>query len=202
MKGKYENTREAKRGGGKKVLALALVFVLVFGCAVGGTLAWLKDVTAPIVNTFTTSNIKITLAETTGETYKMVPGDTITKDPVVTVKADSEACWLFVKLEKTDEFDDYLSFTVADGWTNLVLDEVATDIYYREVPADKDDDQPFQVITGNTVSVNDGVTKDQMDALTTSGEYPELTITAYACQSDNTNYNDAAAAWNANFATP
>lgn len=72
--------------------------MLVVGCAVGGTIAWLTATTEPVVNTFTYGKIKIELTETTGTEYKIIPGVNISKDPKVTVKADSEACWLFVKV--------------------------------------------------------------------------------------------------------
>lgn len=90
----------------KKVLSIVAV-VLVLCCAIGGTLAWLTDKTDPVVNTFTVGDINIELKETTTN-YKMVPGNTITKDPKVTVKANSEACWLFVKVEKSSNFDSFI----------------------------------------------------------------------------------------------
>lgn len=76
----------------KKSLALLVAVVLVIGCVIGGTLAWLTDSTEQVKNTFTTSDIDITLTETTGTEYKMVPGYTIAKDPKATVLAGSEEC--------------------------------------------------------------------------------------------------------------
>ena len=105
----------------KKKIALLMACVMAFGIAVGGTLAWLTDTTEEVKNTFTQSDVDITLAETTGPSYKMVPGDTIAKDPKATVLADSEACWLFVKVvESTDKkFGDYMTYEMAAGWTKL-----------------------------------------------------------------------------------
>ena len=54
----------------KRVVIFALALVLVFGCAVGGTLAWLTASTTPVVNTFTFGKITLTLEENTGNTYK------------------------------------------------------------------------------------------------------------------------------------
>ena len=85
----------------KKSLALLLAIAIVVVGVVAGTLAWLTDKTAPVTNTFTTSDIDIDLTETEAE-YKMIPGWSIDKDPTVTVKAGSEACYLFVKLVKSD----------------------------------------------------------------------------------------------------
>lgn len=86
----------------KKTLALFLALTLVLVGVIGGTVAWLTDTTESVVNTFTDSDIDITLEETTGEDYKMVPGYTISKDPQVTVETSSEKCYLFVKLEKSE----------------------------------------------------------------------------------------------------
>ena len=116
----------------KKKIAISIVAVaLVLCCAIGGTLAWLTDKTDPVTNTFTVGNINIELKETTSD-YKMVPGNTIAKDPKVTVKANSEACYLFVKVTKSGNFDQFLTYAKADGWTQY---EGATDVWYRTVPA-------------------------------------------------------------------
>ncbi len=70
----------------KKTIALLVAVSMIVGCAIGGTLAWLTHSTGPVTNTFTTSDIEVTLEETTGDTYKMIPGYTITKDPKVPFK--------------------------------------------------------------------------------------------------------------------
>ena len=169
----------AKKTNKTKVLAVVLALVLLVGGAIGGTLAWLTDKTEDVVNVFTESDVDITLTENTGNSYKMVPGATITKDPVVTVLANSEACWVFVKIEKSTDkaFDDYMTFTVAEGWTALPTDST---VYYRAVPASAAN-QDFNVIKDNTVTVKDTVTKGMMDALN-AANYPKLTFTAYAIQ--------------------
>lgn len=99
----------------KKSFALILALVLVVGCVVGGTVAWLTATSDTVTNTFTTSDIKVQLKETKTN-FKMIPGYTIEKDPKATVLAGSEECWLFVKLEKSTNFDSYLTYEMADGW--------------------------------------------------------------------------------------
>lgn len=175
----------------KKIISLCLAATLVLGVAVAGTLAWLKDQTDEVVNTFTVGNIDITLEETTTD-YKMVPGSDIDKDPVVTVEGGSEACYLFVEVTKSTDpaLDDYIEYEIADGWTLL---DGTTNIYYREVVA-SDDDQEFSVLKDDQVSVKVDVTKEMMDALETSGKNPTLTFKAYAVQKEN--IADAATAWN------
>lgn len=174
-----------------KSAAVMLSAVMIFSCVMGGTLAWLMTKTDPVINTFTYGDVNITITETDTDdgdddpntnTYNMVPGGTITKDPLITVKANSENCWLFVKLEKSidpSSFDDFMEFTVADGW--IALEDVEG-VYYREV--DKaDSDTAFYVIKDNTVKVKGSVTKEMLNSLT---KYPTLSITGYAVQRDST----------------
>ncbi len=175
----------------KKTFTLLLALALVLGVAAGSTLAWLTDKTAEVKNTFTTSDVKIELTETTTD-YQMIPGHTIDKDPKVTVLEGSEACWLFVKIEKSENFDQYMTYEVAEGWTALTG---VDGVYYRVVE-DTAADQEFAVIKDNTVTVSDEVTKEMMNALT-EATYPTLTFTAYACQymKDNDNAFEVAEAW-------
>lgn len=170
----------------KKTLALVLALTLLVAGVVGGTLAWLTDRTAEVKNTFTVGDINIGLTETTTD-YKMVPGNTIAKDPTVTVKANSEACWLFVKVTKSENLDTFITYAIAEGWTAL---PGVDGVYYREVPASAAD-QTFSVLADNAVTVKDTVTKEM---LTADGfTNPTLTFKAYAIQKDH--FTTAAAAW-------
>ena len=84
----------------KKLVIAIVALSVILCCAIGGTLAYLWDKTTTVTNTFTYGDINITLAETTSE-YKMIPGKTIAKDPYITVDSDSEACYLFLKVEES-----------------------------------------------------------------------------------------------------
>ena len=182
--------RARKRKIRNRRIAMTVALVLVVALAsVGGTIAWLTATTTPVTNTFTVGNIDIALAETTSN-YKMVPGNTIAKDPTVTVKANSEACWLFVKIEESDNLKSYIDYSVAEGWTALTG---VTGVYYREVAATTTD-TTFSVLTSDQVTVKNTVTKADMDAIANNtASKPTLTFTAYACQKDNV--ADAATAW-------
>lgn len=162
----------------KKALALVLALALLVAGVVGGTLAWLTDQTAEVKNTFTVGDINIGLTETTAD-YKMVPGSTIAKDPTVTVKANSEACWLFVKVTESTDLKDFITYAIAEGWTAL---PGVDGVYYREVPASAAD-QPFSVLKGDAVTVNSDVTKEMLTAKDFAN--PTLTFKAYAVQKDN-----------------
>ena len=172
----------------KKKLTTVLAIVLVVALSVAGTYAYLTDKTDAVENTFTVGNVDIKLAETTGDSYKMVPGTTIKKDPMVTVEADSEACWLFVKVEKSANFDSFLTCNMAEGWTALPN---VDGVFYRTVEA-SGTDQVFPVLANDTVSVKSDVTKAMMDGLTDATR-PTLTFTAYACQTAG--IDTAAKAW-------
>ena len=165
---------------------------LIVCATVAGTLAWLTDKTEPVVNTFTVGDINITLTESDNLDLKMVPGKDISKDPKVTVKAGSEACWLFVRVEKSGNFDSFMTFEIANGWTELTE---GSGVYYRNVgdkSADGATDELFPVISGNKVTVKNTVTKADLNGLT-EATYPTLTFTAYAVQKDG--INDATTAW-------
>ena len=175
-------------------LAALVAVILAILCTVGGTLAWIVSVPDPVVNTFTYGEIEITLEETDspidGEndpenqnTYMMAPGLEIAKDPTVTVKAGSEACWLFVKLEKSENFDDFMTYAIADGWAPLTG---ADGVYYRKVEA-SDKDVVFSVLKDDQVEVKGepDVTDEMLNALGSDdgdNPYPTLDITAYAVQ--------------------
>lgn len=160
----------------KKTLALVLALTLLVAGVVGGTLAWLTDQTAEVKNTFTVGDINIGLTETTTD-YKMVPGNTIAKDPTVTVKANSEACWLFVKVTESENLDTFITYAIAEGWT-----ELQDGVYYREVPA-SNADQTFSVLADNAVTVKSDVTRTMLETAKTDA--PTLTFQAYAVQKDN-----------------
>lgn len=175
-----------------KLVVTMLAVTLLIGCAIGGTVAWLTANTAPVVNTFTYGDINITLAETTGSNYKIIPGVDITKDPKVTVEANSEACWLFVKVEEAGTFvTNKVTYSIADGWTKLTGVTGVDNVYYREVGA-VTANTGFAVLKGNKVTVSAELTKAEVNTITAENQ-PKLTFTAYAVQKDG--IADAATAW-------
>ncbi len=180
----------------KRSIALVLaVFALMLG-SVFGTLAWLTAQNETVTNTFTTSDITVTLRETTGTEYKMVPGCELKKDPEVTVATGSEPCYLFVQLEKSEKFDTYLTYETADVWTRLE-DETGnpvSGVYYRKITTEMG--TAFSVLKDDKVMVKEDVTKEQMNALTREN-YPTLTVTALASQlmRDNDSEFTAIEAW-------
>lgn len=189
------HTIRRRRSVSGRAFVTLLALVLVFGCAVGGTFAWLTAKTDAVVNTFTYGDINIGLAETTGNAYKIVPGVEISKNPKVTVTAGSEACWLFVKVEEenwptfkeADGKTAKIAYGIAPGWTAL---EGESGVYYREVGA-VTADTSFEVIKGNVITVSENLTKAEVNTVVALN--PKLTFTAYAVQKDGV--ASAAAAW-------
>lgn len=199
MKGKYSRKHT-------KSLALVLSLMLVIGCVAGGTLAWLNAKTDEVKNTFSTSDIGVTLEETTN-TYKMIPGWTINKDPKATVTSGSEDCYLFVKVEKSDNFDTYMDMAIDAQWTALDATN-NPGVYYIEIDEDAEKDVVYNVLgegkstyseveytwDDNQVLVKPTVTEKMMDE---ANPQPTLTFTAYAVQlyKNNTTEFTAAEAW-------
>ena len=187
-----------RRSVSSKAFAAVLALVLVLGCALGGTVAWLVAESGPVTNTFTYGDINMNLEETTGSSYKIIPGVDIAKDPKVTVEADSEACWLFVKVEETGTFvDGKVTYSIADGWTQGDGTKIPENVYYREVSAaEAKNGASYYVLAGDrdhpngVVNVSDTLTKEDIEGITTQ---PTLTFTAYAVQKDG--IADAATAW-------
>lgn len=184
-----------------KALVLTLCAVLLVVATVMGTLAYLTDTTDEVKNTFTIGKVDIDLTEEAGKEnnkqFKMVPGCTITKDPKVTVNAGSEDCIVFVKVEKSANFDAFLTYEVDVGntaWTKLTGVTGVDNVYYRVVK-NVTADQTFSVLKNDKVQVKDSVTSEKMNALT-AANYPTLTFTAYACQLTNGTADfSAAEAW-------
>lgn len=178
---KMKHVANRRRSVSSRAFIALLALVLVIGCVAGGTVAWLVATSDTVTNTFTYGNIDIALAETTGTNYKVIPGTVIEKDPKVTVKAGSEACWLFVKVEKVGTFTG-MSYEIANGWT-----ELESGVYYRQVGS-VTTDTSFEVIKGNEITVSETLTKENIPSA-----QPTLKITAYAVQQEN--IADAATAW-------
>ena len=187
----------------KKKLMTVLALVLVVAMSVAGTVAYLTDTTAPITNTFTVGKVDITLTETfntdTNGDQKndawqaqLIPGTSYTKDPVVTVTADSEDCWLFVKFEEKNGAATYLNYTsnltAANGWTQGDGTNIPANVWYRAVNK-ADSTKSFHLLDGDTVKIDStAVTNGTMNDAANA----QLVYTAYACQSANMTVN---AAW-------
>lgn len=168
----------------KKVLLLVLCAALLVGASVAGTVAYLTS-NDTVTNTFTIGKVTITLDEAKTDeygtadtsasrvkanTYKLIPGHTYTKDPIIHVGAESEACWLFVKIENGNT-NATINGLDTNGWTQI---ETSNYWAYKGATVGKNSNVPvFNSFTyANTV----------VD--TTTDADTSIVVTAYAIQAD------------------
>ncbi len=135
LKEKLANAKAYVQKNQRKFI-LMMCSIVIVGGMVAGTLAWLAARTNPVINNFIGSNLEINLAEE-AENFQMIPHLEIEKDPIVTVEAGSEACWLFLQVKeskaqangsgieatrfgitKTRQGSEYkyLSYALQEGW--------------------------------------------------------------------------------------
>lgn len=191
----------------KKALLLSLCAVLLVTASVLGTVAYLTS-TDEVVNTFTVGNVAITLDEldvdnsTPGDNdrdkanaYKLMPGHTYTKDPIIHVDANSEDCYLFVKIvngisaiEADTKVADQMA---ANGW--VAVDE-NNGIYVYTT----DKMNPAVVSKRAEVPVFDTFTIAGTVDNSTLATYADktITVTAYAIQADGFADKTASEIWN------
>lgn len=176
----------------KKKLMTALALVLVIAMSVAGTYAYLTS-QAEVKNTFTVGNVSITMDETdvddstqgaerdVANAYKLIPGMTYTKDPIIHVAANSEKCYLFVKVDNNiaDAETNEAGETVADqltanGWT-LVKDQANIYVYNTTVNGGAN------VNVFGTFTVSKDISNE---ALTTAADGKTIVVTACAVQAE------------------
>lgn len=203
--------RSTRRKRAPRILLVLCLMLVVMVGSIAGTVAWLTDKTDEVKNTFTVGDINITLKETVkpdGTTVEagvadwsaqMIPGKTYSKNPTVTVKANSVDCYLFV--EVTKPANDYITYTFTleetnSGWTQgtgtgTEGNGVPTNVWFRAVSASTSD-QSWNLIKDNQVSISENLTKDK---ISTSSE--TMIFKAYAVQQakSSTATFTAAEAW-------
>ena len=189
----------------KKVIVLALCAILLVAASVMGTLAYLTS-TATVQNTFTAGNVTITMVESdvdeygknpngtaNANEYKLVPGHTYTKDPTITVGADSEDCYIFVKIENglgnaATIVMDTTNWTLVNGTlsgTSVWVYGTAT----NAVAVTKNSKvTPFSTFTF-------GANANPADYVTASNENAKIAVTAYAIQADTLDSKTPADIW-------
>lgn len=100
------------------ILTLSVVLLLV----AGGTIAWFTAQDS-VTNTFTIGNIAISLAEPewSEDINKIYPGAEIPKDPTVTVKANSEDCYVYVMIDNklNATLPNAVALEIGPDWTLL-----------------------------------------------------------------------------------
>lgn len=190
-----------------RILLTAVAALLLVVMTVGGTLAWLTDVTAPVTNTFSPSDIHIDLDETVDEDLQLIPGKEYNKEPVVSVDGTltNVDIWLFVEIDElvyvngtldtTKVATDYLSYAHNEsGWTKGTGENgngVPTNVWFREVA--KNTTESYSLLNTLAGSTNEVKVLETLTADMTHNVSVKLEYKAYAIQKEGS--ADAAAAW-------
>ena len=204
-----------------KALLLALCAVLLVTVTVFGTMAYLTS-TDEVTNTFTVGKVAIKLDEAKANTdgtlvagadrvkansYKLLPGHTYNKDPMVTVLKGSESSYVkmtvtFTKAAELDAifdpngadmtsiFNGYDSTNwIAKGNTEDTAANTRTyEFWYKEAVGAPDADVALDALF-DSITVPGEITNEQLATI----EGMTITVNAYAIQADS--FANAEAAW-------
>lgn len=186
----------------RKSLILAACAIMLVCATIAGTLAYLTA-TDSVKNTFTVGNVAITMDETdvddstpnedrdTENKYKLLPGQTYTKDPIIHVSATSEDCYVFVKVTNDiSAVEAAGDSTIAkqleeNGWKTVPNE---SNIYYKEDAVKAN----ANVDVFDSFTVSDSATNEQLKAI----DGNTIEVTAYAVQAT---FDTAVEAWDATF---
>ena len=206
-----------------KALLLSLCAVLLVTASVLGTMAYLTS-RDQVVNTFTVGSVAIKLDEAKvtpdgkpvesaervkANSYKLLPGHTYNKDPMVTVLKGSEDSYIkmTVTFSKASELDAIFAPTGADltsifkgydsaNWIykDNTKDAVANtrtyEFWYKEKVGAPTADVALDALF-DSITVPGEITNKQLDTI----KGMTITVNAYAIQADG--FADADAAWEA-----
>lgn len=206
-----------------KALLLTLCAVLLVTASVLGTMAYLTSQDT-VTNTFTVGSVAIKLDEAKANTdgslvegegaarvkansYKLLPGHTYNKDPMVTVLNGSEASYIkmTVTFSKASALDAIFAPTGADltsifnGYdsTNWIYKDNTKDatadtrtyeFWYKETVGAPTADVALDALF-DSITVPGSITNEQLKTI----EGMTITVNAYAIQADG--FETEAAAW-------
>lgn len=199
----------------KKFIPIIISIAIVVSVAVGTTLAYLTSQSAKVSNTFVTKDVGSSLAiildealvddatglALTGESaqrvtennsYPIVPGNVMDKDPTVTILDKSAACYVFVCVDNQlvlgDETISVLNINA--DWETVVTSGTKTLYSFKKeiIPAvdDINGTKLSPVFTKVTLD-GDAITNDNIESL----DGKKIEVKAYAHQAANQTYNDA-----------
>ncbi len=209
----------------KKAMLMTLCAIILVVATVFGTMAYLTS-TDKVTNTFTVGNVAIKLDEakvgTDGKaltgadatrvkenSYKLLPGHTYNKDPMVTLLAGSEESYvkMTVTFSKANELDaifapngadltsifngyDSASWIAKGNTKDADANTRTYEFWYKEAVGAPTADVALDALF-DSITVPGTITKDQLATI----EGMTITVNAYAIQADG--FDDAAAAWEA-----
>ena len=208
----------------RKILVSLAALALVAAISIGGTIAYLTS-NDEVVNTFTVGNVAIKLdeaeanadgslvagaARVKANSYKLLPGHTYNKDPMVTVLSGSETSYIkmTVTFSQANELDAIFAPTGAEltsifngydaanwtykGNTKNTTDNTRTyEFWYKEAVGAPTADVALDALF-DSITVPGTITNEQLKTI----EGMTITVNAYAIQADG--FANAEAAWAAN----
>ena len=204
----------------KALLVVACALLLV-AASVFGTMAYLTS-TDTVTNTFTVGKVKITLDEAKvnpdgtlvegadrvkANSYKLLPGHTYNKDPMVTVLSGSESSYvkMTVTFSKASALDAIFAPTGAEltsifngydaaNWIykgntkDATADTRTYEFWYKETVGAPTADVALDALF-DSITVPGTITKEQLATI----QGMTITVNAYAIQADG--FNTPEAAW-------
>lgn len=182
----------------KRILLLVLCAALLVGATITGTVAYLTS-QQTVTNTFTAGKVAITMTESDvneygvpvenaprvlENEYLLVPGHTYKKDPIVYVAANSEPCYVFVKIDNgiasyidVENLENQLETT--NGWKKL---PGVGNVWYKECGKNTADVQSLPVFNTFTVKTNADAVAGWANI---ASDTNDIVVTAYAIQKSN-----------------
>lgn len=205
-----------------KALLLTLCAVLLVAASMLGTMAYLTD-NKTVTNTFTVGSVAIKLDEAKantdgslvenadrveGNSYKLLPGHTYNKDPMVTVLKDSEASYIkmTVTFSEANALDAIFAPTGGANLTSIfngydsanwiykgnTKDETKNtrtyEFWYKQAVGAPTADVALDALF-DSITVPGAITNEQLATI----EGMTITVNAYAIQADG--FANAEAAW-------
>ena len=204
-----------------KALLLTLCAVVLVIATVFGTMAYLTS-TDKVENTFTVGSVNIKLDEAKANpdgslvanadrvkanSYKLLPGHTYNKDPMVTVLKGSEPSYvkMTVTFSKANELDaifapdgakltsifngyDATNWIAKGNTKDATADTRTYEFWYKETVSAPDADVPLDALF-DSITVPGEITNEQLATI----EGMTITVNAYAIQADG--FANAEAAW-------
>lgn len=205
----------------KKAMLMTLCAIILVVATVFGTMAYLTS-TDEVVNTFTVGNVAIKLDEAKANTdgslvegadrvkansYKLLPGHTYNKDPMVTLLEGSETSYvkMTVTFSKANELDaifapdganltsifngyDAANWTAKGNTKDATANTRTYEFWYKEAVGAPTADVALDALF-DSITVPGTITKEQLDTI----KGMTITVNAYAIQADG--FATADAAW-------
>lgn len=174
-------------------VAFLLAAVMIFGCALGGTFAWLTKKADRVDNTFTLGDIILELVGPENPATQFLAGTPADYNPKVKVGAGSVGCYVFVKIYTDETFKKTADYETDSQWTELPSTLANSEgVYYIKLTEIGSTSKELTIFSGNQLLVKNTFG----DTIDYESEKADISVRAFACQLNGFEDN-VAGAWNA-----